>query len=107
MSGGRRKPTASGTSVTLKDVASRAGISVATVSHVINGTRKVKDETRDCVFAAIEQLGYSGHSIARSLRRGRTAMLGLVLSDIENPFFTTLASRVQRAAGLHGHPWIF
>jgi LacI family transcriptional regulator len=107
MSRSRLKPVASGASVTLKDVASRAGISVATVSHVINGTRKVTDETRACVFAAIEELGYSGHSIARSLRRGRTAMLGLVVSDIENPFFTTLASRVQRAAALHGYQLIF
>jgi LacI family transcriptional regulator len=107
MSGRRRKPAASGAGVTLKDVAGRAGISVATVSHVINGTRKVSDETRAGVFAAIEELGYSGHSIARSLRRGRTAMLGLVVSDIENPFFTMLASRVQRAAAMHGYQLIF
>ncbi|WP_213767432.1 LacI family DNA-binding transcriptional regulator [Caballeronia sp. dw_19] len=92
---------------TIKDVASRAGISVATVSHVLNGTRKVRVETRDRVFAAIEELGYSGHSIARSLRRGRTATLGLVVSDIENPFFAVLASHVQRAALKKGYQVIF
>ncbi len=107
MSRSRRRPAASGTSVTLKDVANRAGISVATASHAINGTRKVKDETRDDVFAAIKELGYSGHSIARSLRRGRTAMLGLVVSDIENPFFAMLASHVQRAAAARGYQLIF
>ncbi len=107
MSRRSRKPAAPGASVTLKDVAERAGVSVATVSHAINRTRKVKDDTRDSVFAAITELGYSGHSIARSLRRGRTAMLGLVVSDIENPFFTMLASRVQRAAAAHGYQLIF
>jgi LacI family transcriptional regulator len=107
MSRSRRKSAASAASVTLKDVAHRAGVSVATVSHAINRTRKVKDDTRDDVFAAIRELGYSGHSIARSLRRGRTAILGLVVSDIENPFFAMLASRVQRAAAARGHQLIF
>ncbi len=94
-------------SATLRDVALLAEVSTATASHVINGTRKVKDETRDRVFAAIHTLGYSGHSIARSLRRGRTAMLGLVVSDIENPFFAMLAGHVQRAAALRGFQVIF
>lgn len=94
-------------SVTIKDVAQKAGFSVATVSHSINGTRKVSEETRERVFAAVHELGYSGHSIARSLRRGRTAILGLVVSDIENPFFTKLASHVQRVAALEGYQVIF
>jgi LacI family transcriptional regulator len=93
--------------VTLKHVASRAGISVATVSHVLNGTRHVKNETRERVLAAVNELGYAGHSIARSLRRGRTAILGLVVSDIENPFFASLASHVQRAASSQGYQVIF
>jgi LacI family transcriptional regulator len=93
--------------VTLKDVANRAGISVATVSHVLNDTRKVRVETRERVLAAVHELGYSGHSIARSLRRGRTTTLGLVVSDIENPFFAVLASRVQRAAALRGYQVVF
>jgi LacI family transcriptional regulator len=92
---------------TVKDVARVAEVSVATVSHAINNTRKVNPETRERVFAAIRKLGYSGHSIARSLRRGRTSTLGLVVSDIENPFFTKLASHVQRVASLHGYQVIF
>lgn len=92
---------------TVKDVARAAEVSVATVSHAINNTRKVNPETRERVFAAIRKLGYSGHSIARSLRRGRTSTLGLVVSDIENPFFTRLASHVQRVASLHGYQVIF
>jgi LacI family transcriptional regulator len=95
------------TSATLKDVALLAEVSTATASHVINGTRKVRDETRDRVFAAIETLGYAGHSIARSLRRGRTAMLGLVVSVIQNPFFAMLAGQVQRAAASRGFQVIF
>jgi LacI family transcriptional regulator len=94
-------------SVTLKDVARAAETSVASVSHAINGTRFVSEETKSRVFAAINQLGYTGHSIARSLRRGRTATLGLVLSDIENPFFTKLANEAQRAASESGYQVIF
>jgi LacI family transcriptional regulator len=92
---------------TLKDVAALVGVSAATISHVINSTRRVKVETRERVFAAIEELGYSGDSIARSLRRGQTAILGLVVSDIENPYFTVLASHVQRVAALRGYQVIF
>src|SRR5690606_3102464 len=92
---------------TIKDVAKAAGVSVATVSHTVNNTRKVNPETRERVLAAIRQLGYSGHSIARSLRRGQTSTLGLVVSDIENPFFTKLASHVQRIASLHGYQVVF
>jgi LacI family transcriptional regulator len=102
----RRRRT-SPRNATLKDVAARAGISVATASHTINKTRKVNEETQERVFAAIKELGYSGHSIARSLRRGKTSTLGLVVSDIENPFFTRLASDIQRTAALRGYQVVF
>ncbi len=92
---------------TLKDVAQLAEVSTATASHVINGTRKVRDETRERVFAAIQTLGYAGHSIARSLRRGRSGLLGLVVSDIENPFFALLAGHVQRAAAARQYQVMF
>ena len=92
---------------TLKDIARHAAVSTATASHVINGTRKVSGETRARVLAAIETLGYAGHSIARSLRRGSTGMLGLVVSDVENPLFAKLAGHVQRAARQHGFQVIF
>ncbi len=92
---------------TLKDVAERASVSTATASHVINGTRKVNHETRARVQAAIEALGYSGHSIAKSLRSGRTGMIGLLVSDVENPLFAMLAGFVQRAARDHGLQVIF
>lgn len=92
---------------TLKDIARHAAVSTATASHVINNTRKVSEETRERVQAAIEALGYAGHSIARSLRRGRTTMIGLVVSDVENPLFAMLAGHVQRAARQHGFQVIF
>jgi len=102
-----RVPNHRAGAVTLKDVAALAKVSTATVSHVINNTRRVKPETQSRVLAAIGQLGYSGDSVARSLRRGQTAILGLVVSDIENPFFAVLASHVQRAAALRGYQVIF
>jgi LacI family transcriptional regulator len=92
---------------TLKDVARHAAVSTATASHVINGTRKVSEDTRERVLAAIETLGYAGHSIARSLRRGRTGMIGLVVSDVENPLFAMLVGHVQRSARQHGFQVIF
>lgn len=92
---------------TLKDIARHASVSTATASHVINATRKVSEETRERVLTAINALGYAGHSIARSLRRGRTGMIGLVVSDVENPLFATLAGHVQRAARQHGFQVIF
>ncbi len=103
----RGSSTTPARAATLKDIARHAAVSTATASHVINGTRKVSEETRERVQAAIEALGYAGHSIARSLRRGRTAMIGLVVSDVENPLFAMLAGHVQRAARQHGFQVIF
>lgn len=87
----------------IKDVARLAGVSTATVSHVLNSTRFVSPETRARVLTAVTQLGYSEHAVARSLRRGRTGLLSLIVSDIENPFFTRLARAVGDAAFERGY----
>ncbi|MEN2985035.1 MAG: substrate-binding domain-containing protein [Dictyoglomaceae bacterium] len=84
--------------VTIKDVARKAGVSIMTVSRVINGKRNVKEETREKVLKAIEELGYVPNSIARSLTLKKTATIGLVISDITNPFFTTVARGVEDTA---------
>ena len=81
-------------SPTIRDVASAAGVSVAVVSRVINqGTGPVAPHTRDRVNTAIEQLGFRPRAAARSLATG-AKMLGLILTDLENPFFARLADRV-------------
>lgn len=83
---------------TLVDVAREARVSLATVSHVINGTRFVSDETKQRVLLAIEQLNYEVNSVARSLKRNRSQVIGLLISDINNPFFTSLVRAVEDVA---------
>jgi len=78
-----------------KDVAKRAGVSIATVSHVVNGTRFVSDETRQKVLDAIEALSYRPNAVARGLATNSTRKIGLVISEISNPFFTVAARGVE------------
>lgn len=80
---------------TIHDVARAAGVSSATVSHVINESRFVSPETRQKVLAAIASLNYRRDGIARSLRRSKTGTIGLVISDITNPFFSDLVRGVE------------
>ena len=80
---------------TMKEVAAAAGVSVATVSHVINGTRFVRPALADRVREAMTTLGYTPDGRARSLRVRRTHTLGLVVPDNSNPFFAELARLVE------------
>jgi DNA-binding LacI/PurR family transcriptional regulator len=73
--------------VTMKDVARRAGVSESTVSHVVNNTRTVSEEKKERVSLAMKELGFSANAHARGLALGRSNFLGMVVSDIENPFF--------------------
>jgi LacI family transcriptional regulator len=82
---------------TMNDVARAADVSIATVSHVINGTRFVSPERAERVHAAMLQLDYTPDATARSLRVGRTNTLGLVIPDNSNPFFAELARRIEEA----------
>ena len=81
----------------MSDVATRAQVSVTTVSHVLNGTRVVAASTRQRVLAAIDDLKYYKNAPARLLARGRSDSLGLIISDIENPFFPELIKSFERA----------
>lgn len=83
--------------VLMSDVATRAQVSVTTVSHVLNGTRVVAASTRQRVLAAIDDLKYYKNAPARLLARGRSDSLGLIISDIENPFFPELIKSFERA----------
>ena len=80
---------------TIRDVAEQAGVSTTTVSHVVNRTRKVDPRTAARVEAAIDALGYRPNALARSMRRGRTHTVGIVVPDIANPFFGDLARSLE------------
>lgn len=80
---------------TIHDVARRAGVSSATVSHVMNNSRYVAPETRQRVNEAIEALRYRRDGIARSLRRARTATIGVIISDLSNPFFADVVRGIE------------
>ena len=88
---------------TIKDVAKRAGVSVATVSYVINGTRNVAPETAARVRAAMEELSYHPNAVAQSLRTRTTHVIGAVISDISNPFFATLIRGAEDCARENGY----
>ena len=73
--------------LTIRDVAKAAGVSTATVSNVLNKTGKVGQRTQLCVLATVKRLGYVANAHARNLASGHSRTLGIIVSDIENPFF--------------------
>jgi LacI family transcriptional regulator len=81
--------------VSIKEVAAHAGVSVATVSNVLNRPEIVAQPTRDRVSAAIRELGFVRNESARQLRAGHSRTIGLVVLDVANPFFTDLARGVE------------
>jgi DNA-binding LacI/PurR family transcriptional regulator len=93
--GGRR-------SASMKDVAARSGVSVKTVSNVINGAQ-VAPATRERVERAIADLGYRPNISARNLRRGRTGILALAISEVDVPYFAELARLIVDVAEEHGY----
>jgi LacI family transcriptional regulator len=82
---------------TIKEIARRAGVSIGTVSNVINGTAIVSESRRTLVEKAIRDLDYHPNQIARSLKISRTGMVGMVISDITNPFFPQLVRGAEDA----------
>jgi LacI family transcriptional regulator len=91
---------------TMNDVAKAANVSIATVSHVINGTRFVSAERVERVHEAMRELGYVPDATARSLRIGRTDTIGLVVPDNSNPFFAALARWIEEAGFESGYTTI-
>lgn len=92
---------------TIHDVAKRAGVAPITVSRVINNSGYFSEDTRARVEAAIAELEYVPNRLASSLRSKRTNTLALVITDITNPFFTTLARGVEDTASDAGYTVIF
>jgi LacI family transcriptional regulator len=88
---------------TIKDVADRAGVSVATASRALTGHPNVSERARTLVLEAASTLGYQPDQVARSLRRRRTNLIGLIVSTIENVFFTEVARAAEQAAHRHGY----
>ena len=88
---------------TIKEVAARAGVSIATVSNVVAGLPRVSPGTRRRVEAAIEELGYRPNPIAQSLKSRRTRAIGMVISDITNPFFPEMVRGAEDAALARGY----
>jgi LacI family transcriptional regulator len=88
---------------TIRDVALLAGVSTATVSHVLNDTRPVSKSLRDRVLAAITQLSYQPDAVARSLRCRETLTIGLLVPSLEIPFFAWVAGSIETAAHNAGY----
>ncbi|MHB1064928.1 MAG: LacI family DNA-binding transcriptional regulator [Georgenia sp.] len=103
MSERRPRRTISG-AVTLSDVAREAGVSLATASRAINGSasRAVRPELRERVIAASARLGYAPDANAQAVARGHTQAVGLVVHDIADPYFSTIAAGVTQEADRHG-----
>ena len=91
---------------TIKDVAKRAGVSTTTVSHVINKTRFVAEETREAVWAAIKELHYSPSAVARSLKANHTKSIGLLATSSEAPYFAEIIEAVETRCFAKGYTLI-
>ena len=88
---------------TIREVAESARVSYATVSHVINNTRLVSQETRERVLEAMAALNYRPNALARSLRQGKSNTIGLVLPDSANPFFAEISRSIEDEAFKKGY----
>lgn len=82
----------------IREVAKRAGVSPATVSRVINGTARVDEEKRERVEKAIEETDFRPNELARALYRKSSKIIGVIVPDIENPFFSELAKAIEKEA---------
>lgn len=91
---------------TMKEVAALAGVSVQTVSFVVNANPIITPETRQRVLDAIQQLGYTPDASARSLRSGRSRVLGLLIPDVHNPHFWAILDGAEQEARAHGYSLI-
>ena len=96
--------------VSIKDIANKVGVSTALVSYVLNGLEKEKrigPEVVKKIHEAVKELNYQPNQIARSLRKGSTSTIGLIVADISNPFFGQLARVVENEAAQFGYAVVF
>jgi DNA-binding LacI/PurR family transcriptional regulator len=90
-------------SPTSHDVAKKAGVSIATVSRVLNDSPLVTESARRQVLRAVQELNYQPNRTAQRLRAGRSRVIGLIISDIQNPFFTSVVRGIEDLAYQHGY----
>jgi LacI family transcriptional regulator len=100
---GSPRASAGGPSATIADVAELAGVSTATVSRVLSGRSRGRGDSRDRVLSAVRTLGYRPSSVARSLKLRTTHTLGLLITDIQNPFFPELVRAIEDRARDRGY----
>ena len=93
--------------MTISDIAKLSGVSVATVSRVINNKGYVKDETRKKIEAVIEENGYRPNAVARSLTRNDTSMIAVIMSNRLNPFFANVLDAIEEQAAMQGYSILF
>jgi hypothetical protein len=108
MSASRKKPAKKSSnrrhvSVSIRDVAKRAGVSISTVSRAVNGIASVEPKLAKRVWRAVTEVGYVPNPQARALVSGRSRMLGLIVSDITNPFFPELVKEFEILAVEQGY----
>ncbi|KQX67300.1 LacI family DNA-binding transcriptional regulator [Paenibacillus sp. Root444D2] len=87
----------------IKDVAKKAGVSVTTVSRVLNGEKYVKDDLKAKVKRVIDELGYAPSHIARSLVRKKTNLIGVIVPDLTSSFYSTILSSIEETASLNDY----
>ena len=88
---------------TVSDVAAKAGVSVSTAARVLSGRGYAADDTRRLVMEAARDLGYVPNQIARSLRTRRTNLIGLLIGDVENSFYSVIEKNVESVAKEAGY----
>lgn len=93
--------------ITIKDVARESGLSISTVSRVLNGNYPVSREAREKIERAIQELGYRPNLVARSLKSSSTGMLGVVVADIANSFFMKMGKGVEEVVAASGLQILF
>src|ERR1700723_1463906 len=86
----------------MKQIARMANVSLGTVSHVLNGSARVREPLRRRVLEAVESLGYQPSQLARGLRRDKTSMIGMIIPDVTNPFFPAVVRGAEDLAFSNG-----
>jgi DNA-binding LacI/PurR family transcriptional regulator len=87
----------------MKQIAKMAGVSLGTVSHVLNSSATVREPLRKRVMEAVEAVGYQPSQLARGLRRDKTNMIGMVIPDVTNPFFPAVVRGAEDIAFANGY----
>lgn len=93
--------------VTIKDIAKNTGVSISTVSRVINGNTKVNEEIREKVLKEIKKTGYKPNSLAQNLVLKKNNLIGVILSKITNPYFAELLSKIEENLYKNGYDVLF